>query len=256
MGKKRVRGTYTFANKVLTKEETYELIERSQAGEEEATESLVEHNARLVNYVVRRIKNPYQEYEDLFQLGMIGLITAIAKFDLTKGFKFSTYAVQWIEAEIRNYVRDKSSIVKVPREIGAIVNKIFAMKLKNEEPATILEKLELDKNQLNNVTIALEVSQNEILSLNVQTGEEREDTLSTLIGQDVNQDWFSDIAFYDIIRFLDRREKSVITLKYVHDQTNPKIATMLGTYTQQVRRLEMRAMKKLRERYTYEELIN
>ncbi len=187
---------------------------------------------------------------------MIGLITAIDKFDLTKGFKFSTYAVQWIEAEIRNYVRDKSSIVKVPREIGSIVNKIFALKLKNEEPNTILEKLELDDNQLNNVTIALEVAQNEILSLDVQTGEEKEDTLSTLIGQDVNQDWFSDIAFYDIIRFLDSKEQSIITLKYIHDQTNPKIATLLGTYAQQVRRLEMRAMKKLRERYTYEELIN
>ncbi|WQZ49388.1 putative RNA polymerase sigma factor G [Bacillus phage Z3] len=256
MGKKRVRGTYTFANKVLTTEDTYELIERSQAGEEEATESLVEHNARLVNYVVRRIKNPYQEYEDLFQLGMIGLITAISKFDLTKGFKFSTYAVQWIEAEIRNYVRDKSSIVKVPREIGSIVNKIFALKLKNEEPATILEKLKLDESQLNNVTIALEVACNEVISLDKQTGTKEEDTIAATLGQDINQDWFSDIAFYDIIRFLDSREQSILTLAYVHDQSESNIATMLGTYSVQISRLKRRALKKLRERYTYEELIN
>ncbi|AMO25912.1 RNA polymerase sigma-70 factor sigma-B/F/G subfamily [Bacillus phage Deep Blue] len=256
MRKKKVGSTYTFAKNVLTKEETYELIEKSQAGEEEATESLVEHNARLVNYVVRRVKNPYHEHEDLFQLGMIGLITAIDKFDLTKGVQFSTYAVRWIEAEIGNYVKSKTSIVKIPREIGAIINKILALKLKDEEPAIIMEKLKLDDNQLNNIIIALEVACNEVISLDMQVGTREEDTVAATVGQDVNQDWFSGIAFYDIIRFLDDKERSVLTLKFVHDQSSNKTAKMLGTYANKISRLERTALDKLRERYTYEELIN
>jgi len=256
MNKKRAGSTYTFANKVLTKEETYELIERSQAGEEEATESLVEHNARLVNYVVRRKSNPYHEYDDMFQLGMIGLITAIAKFDISKGLQFSTYAVRWIDAEIGNYLKNRTSILKVPREIGAVVNKILATKLKNEEPAIIMEKLQFDEKQLNNVTIALEVIHNEVISLDKPTGEDKDDPLAARIGQDINKDWFSDISFYDIIRVLDSKEQSVLTLAYVYDQSESNIATMLGTYSVQVSRLKRRALKKLRERYTYEELIN
>ncbi|AXQ67819.1 RNA polymerase sigma factor [Bacillus phage Kioshi] len=256
MNKKRAGSTYTFAKKVLTKEETYELIERSQAGEGEATESLVEHNARLVTYVVRRKNNPYHEYDDLFQLGMIGLITAIAKFDTSKGLQFSTYAVRWIDAEIGNYLKNRTSILKVPREIGAIVNKILAVKLKNEEPAIIMEKLQLDASQLDNVTIALEIIHNEVISLDKQTGEEKDDSLSSIVGQDVNQDWFSGLAFYDIIRFLDDKEQSVLTLKYVHDMSSNKIATLFGTYANKISRLEKVALDKLRERYTYEELIN
>jgi len=92
--------------------------------------------------------------------------------------------------------------------------------------------------------------------LDKPTGEDKDDPLAARIGQDINKDWFSDISFYDIIRVLDSKEQSVLTLAYVYDQSESNIATMLGTYSVQVSRLKRRALKKLRERYTYEELIN
>ena len=91
-------------------EETSVLIARSQAGESEAREVLIENNLGLVRHIVRRFSGRGYDLEDLFQIGAIGLIKAIDKFDLSLGLKFSTYAVPMIIGEIRRFLRDNNSI--------------------------------------------------------------------------------------------------------------------------------------------------
>lgn len=97
-------------------EETSVLIARSQAGESEAREVLIENNLGLVRHIVRRFSGRGYDLEDLFQIGAIGLIKAIDKFDLSLGLKFSTYAVPMITGEIKRFIRDDGP-VKVSRTI-------------------------------------------------------------------------------------------------------------------------------------------
>ena len=97
-------------------EETSVLIARSQAGEKEAREVLIEKNLGLVHHIVRRFAGRGYELEDLFQIGTIGLMKAIDKFDLKLGVKFSTYAVPMIAGEIKRFLRDDGP-VKVSRTI-------------------------------------------------------------------------------------------------------------------------------------------
>ena len=97
-------------------EETSVLIARSQAGESEAREVLIENNLGLVRHIVKRFAGRGYDLEDLFQIGVIGLMKAIDKFDLSLGLKFSTYAVPMITGEIKRFLRDDGP-VKVSRTI-------------------------------------------------------------------------------------------------------------------------------------------
>ncbi len=115
-------------------EETSVLIARSQAGESEAREVLIENNLGLVRHIVRRFSGRGYDLEDLFQIGAIGLIKAIDKFDLSLGLKFSTYAVPMITGEIKRFIRDDGP-VKVSRTIkeNGMKVKLARQRLQAEE---------------------------------------------------------------------------------------------------------------------------
>src|SRR5690625_590372 len=114
---------------MLTNEEVRELIVKSQEGDKEARDLLVEKNVRLVWSVVQRFLNRGYDPDDLFQIGSIGLIKAIDKFDLSYNVRFSTYAVPMIIGEIQRFIRDDGSI-KVSRTIKELGNRV---RLKKEE---------------------------------------------------------------------------------------------------------------------------
>lgn len=107
----------------LSNETVRELIERSQSGDENARDEIVEHNTRLVWSVVQRFLNRGYEPDDLFQIGCIGLIKSIDKFDLSYDVRFSTYAVPMIIGEIQRFIRDDGSL-KVSRSLKELNNKI------------------------------------------------------------------------------------------------------------------------------------
>ena len=106
---------------------TIDLIQKSHEGDEEARARLVEENAGLVWCIVKRFHNRGVETEDLFQIGNIGLIKAIDKFDLSYDVKFSTYAVPMISGEIKRFLRD-DGMIKVSRSLKELAGKVFLVK--------------------------------------------------------------------------------------------------------------------------------
>lgn len=255
MKKERVGITYTFANKVLTKEETYELIERSQAGEEEATEKLVKYNGRLVTSVAYKLRSPYFENEDLIQLGMIGLLNAIEKFDPSREVRFATFAVIHIESSIRMFKRNAGITgMKVPRDVNILVNKIRAAKIEDQSIQVVADALK--ETNLEYVEMALELSNNLVTYLEDKLDEDSSPTLAGTIEGDVNLNWFSDLAVSSLVSHLKPQQQAVLNLGYVRDLPRSTIATVLGVSVQRVHVIEKTALKQLRERYTYEELVN
>src|SRR5690554_6669855 len=114
-------------NKLLSHEETIDLINKAQNGDKFAKDKLVEYNLGLVRSIVKKFQNRGYEREDLFQLGSIGLIKAIQNFDTSYHVKFSTYAVPMIMGEIKRFIRD-DGIIKVSRSLKELVNKVVSVK--------------------------------------------------------------------------------------------------------------------------------
>lgn len=142
-------------------EETSVLIARSQAGERDAREVLIEKNLGLVHHIVRRFANRGHDLEDLFQIGTIGLMKAIDKFDLSLGLKFSTYAVPMITGEIKRFLRD-DGMVKVSRTIKENGMKVSAARQKlqsilGRDPSIqeIAEETGMDREE---IVLAMEAS--------------------------------------------------------------------------------------------------
>ena len=127
--KVEITGVNTAELKVLPSDEALELIKKSQAGDKEARDMVVEGNLKLVLSVIKKFNNRGENLDDLFQVGAMGLIKAIDNFDFSHGVKFSTYAVPMIIGEIRRYLRDNSKI-RVSRSMKDIAYKAFQFKEK------------------------------------------------------------------------------------------------------------------------------
>ncbi len=212
----------------LSDEEVKQLIQQSQAGDGEARDKIVSRNTRLVWSVVQRFMNRGYEADDLFQIGCIGLIKSVDKFDLSYDVKFSTYAVPMIIGEIQRFLRDDGT-VKVSRSIKELGNKI--RKMKDELTKTlgrtptvneIAEKLEITPEE---VVFAGEASRS--LSSIHETVYENDGDPITLLDQIADQTeakWFDKIALKEAIRELDERERLIVYLRYYKDQTQSEVA--------------------------------
>lgn len=242
--------------RLLTEEETAALIVKIQDGDEDAEELLVEHNIRLVWSVVKRFKKDPQEKEDLFQLGSIGLIKAARKFDLSKGYKFNTFAVPCIQSEIRRFLRDNGGIFKVSRPLNETANKIHTQELYEKTPEEIAKALEMDDIEL--VADALHFAKNHMTRSieekvqNTISGAEPS-TLGEMI-KDENEDWFDTLAIKMLITGLDAREQKVIRLRYLDDLSQYEVADIIGVSQVHISRIEKKAIKKMRELCLEEEL--
>src|SRR5690625_858671 len=194
---------------MLTNEQVKDYIFKSQQGDKDARDILVERNVRLVWSVVQRFMNRGFEQEDLFQIGTIGLIKSIDKFDLSYDVRFSTYAVPMIIGEIQRFIRDDGSI-KVSRSLKETANKI---RRKRDELTKELNRsptvLEISK--------ALDISPEEAVhaleaakspqSIH-QTVFENDGDPITLLDQiaDEDSDWFDKLTLEEAIRNLSERE--------------------------------------------------
>ncbi|RPF55716.1 RNA polymerase sporulation sigma factor SigF [Aquisalibacillus elongatus] len=230
----------------LSPEQVRELIERSQSGDEAARDELVKRNQRLVWSVVQRFLNRGYEADDLFQIGCIGLIKSIDKFDLSYDVKFSTYAVPMIIGEIQRFIRDDGSI-KISRSLKELNNKIKAhmeeySKQNGRSPSIseVSEALDIPKED---IIMALEANQNPH-SIHETVFENEGDPI-TLMDQIAEKDssWFEHIALKEAIRQLSPRERLIIYLRYFKDQTQAEVAKRLNISQVQVSRLEKNILK-------------
>ncbi|WP_085523485.1 RNA polymerase sporulation sigma factor SigF [Tuberibacillus sp. Marseille-P3662] len=240
----------TSKDKLLDNDEIKNLIHRSQQGEQEARDLIVEKNMRLVWSVVQRFLNRGYESDDLFQIGCIGLLKSVDKFDLSYEVKFSTYAVPMIIGEIQRFIRDDGT-VKVSRSLKETGNKVRK------------KKDELSKQLGRNPTVqelaeALDISVEEVVmsqeairspsSIHETVYENDGDpiTLMDQISDDDEHKWFDKIALRDAVQHLQERERLIVYLRYFKDQTQSEVAGRLGISQVQVSRLEKKILEDIK----------
>ena len=231
---------------MLTPEEIHERIARAQAGDEAAKTELVESNMPLIKSIVRRYKNKQIEYDDLIQLGTLGLVKAINNFDLKFGVRFSTYAVPMIAGEIKRFIRDDGAI-KVSRSVKAQaleMNKfIESFRNENSRSPTIEELAERFGVEASEVTFIMESSRYPV-SINAETDE---DNLSLADKIADTRDELDKMLLKDVIASLDERDRKIIILRYFRDRTQSEVAEELGVSQVQVSRLESKILARMKE---------
>ena len=233
-------------------ERTCELIRQAKEGNKKAQEILVEENTGLIWSVVKRFQGRGYDKEDLFQIGSIGLLKAIDKFDLNYDVKFSTYAVPMISGEIRRFLRD-DGMIKVSRSLKETAYKAFLarerlQKKYNREPTMeeLAAELEVEKEEL---AMALDAS-GEVESLHKpiyqKDGNEIQllDKLEEEEGQE--ETILNHMLIRQLLEELDREERQLIYLRYFANQTQSEIGKKLGISQVQVSRLEKKILKNMR----------
>src|SRR5699024_7818432 len=234
--------------KILTNKEMKDYIYKSQNGDTAARDLLVERNVRLVWSVVQRFLNRGYDPDDLFQIGSIGLIKAIDKFDLSYDVRFSTYAVPMIIGEIQRFLRDDGT-VKVSRSLKEMGNKIRKKKDeltkqygKSPTINDIAQELSIPVEEAVHVEEAIKTPQ----SIH-QTVFENDGDPITLLDQIPNKEtnWFNKLTLQEAIRTLDKRERLILYLRYYKDQTQSEVASRLGISQVQVSRLEKKILSEM-----------
>lgn len=234
--------------------DTLELIERSKQGDKSARDLVVTNNIGLVWSIVRRFTGRGHELEDLFQIGSIGLIKAIDKFDTSFDVKFSTYAVPMITGEIKRFLRD-DGMIKVSRSLKEIASKVRItreiLSARLDREPTLEEISEELSVPCDDIIMALE-SNAEVESLykTIYQGDGNAIYLIDKLEQanDENENIIDHIALREIMNTLDEKERHLIELRYFRDKTQTDIAKELGISQVQVSRLEKKILKSMRER--------
>lgn len=231
--------------------EVKRLIALSQSGDTLARDTLVQCNVRLVWSVVQRFMNRGYEPEDLFQIGCIGLLKSVDKFDLAYDVKFSTYAVPMIIGEIQRFLRDDGTL-KVSRSMKELANKVRKV---SDELSKSLGRLPT----IQEVAEALGVSTEDIVfaqeankpltSIHETVFENDGDpiTLMDQIADDSEAKWFDKLALNEAIDALSERERLIVYLRYFRDQTQSEVASRLGISQVQVSRLEKKILQTIRD---------
>ncbi len=226
-----------------------ELIARSQSGEKEATEALVEENSGLIWAVAKRYMGRGTEMEDLYQLGCLGFLKAVEGFDLQYGTQFSTYAVPKISGEIRRFLRDDGT-VKVSRGIKEQAATIKSVRntltnLLGREP-TVTEISHQTGFSPEEIALA-ETATAATESIQRTMGEEGFSLEDVLTDTESEEKMVEKIALSQAIEALPERERMVIRLRYFHALTQDRVAKVLNVSQVQVSRIEKKAIGLLRE---------
>jgi len=237
---------------LLSGEEMKALLHRVKEGDEEAREILVNHNLKLVFNLVQRFANRGYELEDLFQIGTIGLIKAIDKFDLSYDVKFSTYAVPLIIGEIRRFLRDDNP-VKVSRSLKETVNKVHRTReeltLRLGHEPSIQEISDYSGLTCEEIVTALEAAQTPASIFDTIYQDDGDPIFAIdaiAADNDDNSSWFDRMALKDILKRLPEREKKVLHLRFFEDKTQAEVAAVMDISQVQVSRIERQALKNIR----------
>lgn len=234
-------------------EHTLALIGRAHQGDKVARDKVYEENIGLIYSVVKRFAGRGVEAEDLFQIGSIGLLKAVDKFDTSFEVKFSTYAVPMIIGEIRRYLRD-TGIIKVSRSLKESQYRVFKIredlekKLGREPSVTELaEAAEISLEELNMVLEA--GAEVESLHKTIYQGEGTELSLLDKIPEKENRQekLLDKVLLEELLGRLETEERKLIYMRYFQDMTQTEIARQLHISQVQVSRMEKRILKKLKK---------
>lgn len=255
-GKVEICGVNTAKLRTLSNDEMMRLIRASQDGDEEARRRLVEGNLKLVLSVIQRFMGRGENPDDLFQVGCIGLLKAIANFDTTKDVRFSTYGVPMIAGELRRYLRDYSPI-RISRSTRDTAYRILQCKealtaQSGREPTNEEIAAEL-KLPLKDVTGALDAIAAPV-SLYEPVYSDGGDPLTVMdqVRDQKNTDekWLESLALREAIRGLSDREKRILALRFYDGRTQMEVARQVGISQAQVSRLEKNAISSIRRAIT------
>lgn len=235
-------------------DETMGLISRAHEGDKEARDKLVLDNMGLIWSIVRRFSGRGYELEDLFQIGSIGLIKAIDKFDLQYDVRFSTYAVPMITGEIKRFLRD-DGMIKVSRSVKELGIRVSHMR---EELIYTLGR----EPSIEEIASQIGVSREEVAA-SIEAGAEVESLYKTINKSDENNLFLIDkleeassvheelldrMVLKELLEGLEEKERDIIVRRYFRNQTQSQIAHDLHISQVQVSRLEKRILKQMREK--------
>lgn len=227
-------------------------IQLAQNNNEEAMEMLIKNNSGLIWSIVRRFTGRGYETEDLYQIGCIGLIKAIKRFDINLDVQLSTYAVPYIMGEIKRFIRD-DGIIKISRQTKELSVKIkqiqndYMNKLGEEIPINLIaDKLNISKEE---VAATIESTQNVNSIYNIEAPDGSDDRMLIDKISD-NKDEYNklvdEMTLKDIINNLEQKEKEVILLRFYKEQTQSQVGKILGITQVQVSRIEKRVLEKMK----------
>ena len=252
-GKVEICGVNTARLKTLKNDEMLELLKRSQQGDEAARQQLIEGNLRLVLSVIQKFMGRGEHPDDLFQVGCVGLLKAIANFNTDLNVRFSTYGVPMIEGEVKRYLRDYSAI-RVSRSLRDIAYRVLQCKeaMVSEgihEPSMedIAKRLELPVQAVHDAMDAMATP----VSLYEPVYTDGGDPLTVMdqVRDTKNTDerWIERIALREAIARLAEREKRILALRFFDGKTQMEVASEVGISQAQVSRLEKNAIASLRK---------
>lgn len=237
---------------MLGNEEIKTLIPKAQAGDKGAQEVILENNLNLVRSVVHRFTNRGYEWDDLFQIGCMGLMKAIERFDMKFEVQFSTYAVPMIIGEIRRFMRDDNPI-KVSRPVKELAYRVHRTQEKLQgvlgreptitevaadlllAPQEIVAALEAIQSPASLYANAFHNDGDSVLLL---------DQIKYTDGQDGN--YFEKLALMEVLSRLPPKERGIIQLRFFEDRTQAEIGELIGLSQVQVSRIEKNALKLIR----------
>ena len=248
-----ISGINTSELTVLKEEEKIKLLrEIRETNSKEARDKLIQGNLRLVLSVIQKFAGRGEDMDDLFQIGVVGLMKAINNFDLSKEVRFSTYCVPMISGELRRYLRDFNQI-KVSRSLRDLAYQVMQAKEQlttqlQKEP-TLAQIAEKTGAKQEDIVIAME-SISEPMSLYEPVYSDTGDTLYILdqiSDQDTVENWIRELSLREAIRNLGKREQNILYLRFFQGKTQTEVAKEIGISQAQISRLEKGAITKIRE---------
>ncbi len=254
--KVEICGVNTSSLKLLSEKQKQELLNKikngSEAEKKRARDEMIHGNLRLVLSVIQRFTNRGENPDDLFQVGVIGLIKAIDNFDPTLNVRFSTYGVPMIIGEIRRYLRDNSA-VRVSRSMRDTAYRAMQIKeqltAKNNREPTVEEIAKIMNVPKENVVLALEAVV-EPVSLYEPVFSDGSDTVYVMdqIGDSSDDStWLEELAIKDAISNLSEREKRILSLRFFRGKTQMEVASEIGISQAQVSRIEKGALNSIKK---------
>lgn len=245
---------------LLTKEEEENLANAIAAGDQEAKQQLIKHNLRLVVSIAKPYMGRGMSFSDLIQEGNLGLIKAVDKYDVSRGFRFSTYATWWIKQSISRAIKEQARSIRIPAHIIEFMSNIkkverdFQQKYnrdpKVEEIAAILD---VDVKKVKNAYASMQ----DATSLDIMVGDEEDTTIGSFVEDEsvaldfsAIEDEDRDKAIQQVLQTLNDRERKIIIYRFGlqgnRAMTLEEIGKSMQLSKERIRQLEVKALEKLR----------